>query len=154
MAATSFLGTVMGTGKLISELKSIIEKFGRNKADAVAALTLVNQLQQYVDDLRTQNDELRRERDETNSWKSRLSDLELIVATGGARVYRSRSNQTIYYCPGCLEKHLPIPLQPGGDGRQNCRECKAWFQVEPEPTYTLPPPQENPWNRRFSPRRY
>jgi hypothetical protein len=150
MGATgAFMGDVLGIGKTVAELIALINKSGKSKPDAVAMLTLISQLQQQIDQLKSERDEAKRKYAEVDAWNARKADIELVITAGGARVHRSTATPDIYYCSICLEKHLLLPLQPSSGGQQNCRECKAYFQIDAKVPSSMPNPPENPWNRRW-----
>lgn len=153
--------TIAAGTEILSSLRTILEKRSKKEPETVSALTLVSRLQQHIDQLRarvleleTKNLELERRYTEQETWNARTADLELVVTHGGARVFRSKSNPSIFYCSTCHAKRLLIALQPGSSGRQNCRGCPAWFQIDPEPPFIPPEPPENPWSRSSRPRRY
>ena len=122
------MGSVLKIGEALVSLKSFIEKFGKGKPDAVSALTLVSHLQKYIDELRTQNEELKRKYEEADLWKTRTAGLDFFTTPGGATVY-AKHGQPPYFCPPCFDKHALNPLQRRlymGD----CPGCKACYTLD------------------------
>ena len=133
--------TILAAGKTLSDLKTIIEKVGKNKPDALSALSLISRFQEQIDGLRaevvelqTENLELKRKDDEIKEWKVRITDVELVTTPGGATVY-ARHGKPPYFCTVCYEKHQLIPLQLRRVAA-NCHGCKSIFDhiqvIEPE----------------------
>ena len=133
-------GAILAVGKTLSDLKAIIERLGKDKPDAISALSLISRLQEQIDGLRaqvvelqTENLELKRRDDEAEGWKTRTADIELFTTPGGAIVY-ARHGKLPYFCIVCYEKRQLIPLQLRG-AVADCHACKSIFDhiqvVEP-----------------------
>ena len=108
--------TIGAVGQTLAALKDIIEALRKKQPEgATAALSLMNQLQQHIDALRTQilqlqrdllhaeknSLELNRQLDEQKAWKTRISSLKLFGVAGGAIVY-AKDGQPLISVPSVL----------------------------------------------------
>lgn len=138
------------TTKGIALLQAITEALKKKTPDVPAALSMVNQLQQHIDQLRARNLELERdvlELDKKNfhlqkkveteeTWRAELDKLEKCQTARGKWVFREKGTTQPLYCPSCLNQKKKEFLQNGFhrnfnlDRREEgdyCPICKTSF---------------------------
>lgn len=102
------------------------------------ALEKVNAIYDQLQDLRSENLELRetnheltRKLRDADDWESRRSHYQLVQTTGRAHVLQHDGKGAIvhYACPVCAEKRQLIPLQDDtySYGVHRCPSCKAAY---------------------------
>lgn len=136
------------TTKGISLLQAITEALKKKTPDVPAALTLINQLQQHIDELRSRN--LQLERDVLNlekqnfqlqkrveiddTWRQQVERLEKCTTLHSKWVFREKGTEEPLICPNCLnEKRITFVQYTHRiiEGREfhtyHCPTCKAYF---------------------------
>lgn len=90
-------------------------------------------LRETLGSLQDENDRLRTELAEVESWSKRAAQYELTQAGGGAFVYRFIGQPQHFACPRCFESKEIHILQPTKhySGQFPCPKCEKTFPVEP-----------------------
>ncbi len=124
----------------LSQVTDAIEKLCEVQGGLLAAQAELFQLQH-------ENQRLQRELQEAQDWKQRLSKYQLVQATGGAFVYRSKGPPEHDACPVCVEKQQLHILQTNGNssGIYHCSSCRAEFNVDADRFPRGLPPSSSGW---------
>lgn len=83
--------------------------------------------------LQAENDTLRRQLAEAQSWEARSKQYQLARTTGGAVVFRFNGDPEHFACPSCYNKQQIHILQDNRavSGKFRCTGCAAEFPVNP-----------------------
>ena len=103
-----------------------LEQLG-NAQDALFAL------REELFKLQTENDALRRQLSEAQSWVVRSSQYNLVQTDGGAVVYKFNADPKHFACPSCFNKQQLQILQDNRtiSGEFRCTGCNSEFPVNP-----------------------
>lgn len=88
-------------------------------------------LREELSKLQTENDKLRKELTDTQSWKEKSNQYKLVTTDGGAIVYEFNSDPKHFICPSCYDKKQFQILQDNrtSSGTFRCIGCSAEFPV-------------------------
>lgn len=109
-----------------------LEQLG-NAQDALFAL------REELFRLQTDNEALRRQLAEAQSWEARTNQYKLARTAGGAVVYKFNGDPEHFACPSCFNKQEIHVLQDNRtmSGKFRCTGCAAEFPINPREE---PPP--------------
>ena len=153
MLDPSTIGTGLGYAKQgFDLLQKLYELLEQKKPDVGAVKTHLRQLEQAVRqfqqtvyelqkenlELQAKNQQLEMKLTAEDDWRRQAESVELQQTSGGAAVYRHRTNNFVF-CPSCYVEKKLIPLQKLSFGNYKCHRCSAVYQVEPhQPSATVP----------------
>jgi hypothetical protein len=83
--------------------------------------------------LQDTNQMLRKQLDESESWKEKADQYELIKTAGDAVVYKSKGQPEHFACPRCFSSKSIQVLQTNhsSSGKYSCPDCRSEYPVEP-----------------------
>ncbi len=86
--------------------------------------------------LQDENNSLKRELDDIETWDNKISQYTLTKTNGGSVVYKYNSEPLHYACPSCATKQeLQFLQEEGGySGASICpnSNCNGRYQIEPD----------------------
>ncbi|MBU0620553.1 MAG: hypothetical protein KJ795_01775 [Gammaproteobacteria bacterium] len=90
--------------------------------------------------LQTENDLLRRQLADANSWDTRAGQYQLTHTDGGAVVFKFNGQPEHFACPSCFNKHEIHILQDNRtmSGKFRCTGCTAEFPIKPHESAPAP----------------
>jgi predicted RNA-binding Zn-ribbon protein involved in translation (DUF1610 family) len=140
----AYNGLKVGKEILTGLLEAKIEVESRVKVtEALAKLGVVQdtlfELREELFRLQTNNEELRKQIAQFESWEKQLEKYTLTKTAGGAVVYRFTGEPEHFICPSCVaQRNLQI-LQDNRtmSGKYRCPGCKNEFPINPQRN---PPP--------------
>ena len=108
------------------KIREILEKLG-------AAQDTLFSIRETLFELQAENEALKRQVSETESWEERMSSYKLVQTSGGAVVYEAQHDPHHYICPSCVEKRSIQILQDNRtiSGKYRCVSCGAEFPIKP-----------------------
>ena len=134
----AYNGLKIGKEILSAFLETKIES--ESRARVAEVLSKLGQAQDALFELReelfklqSENESLRRQIGQFESWDKTLSGYSLAKTAGGAVVYVSKGTPEHYACPSCIAKRELQILQDNRtySGKFRCTGCKAEFPVNP-----------------------
>ena len=132
--------TITAGTEILAALRAFFEKRSKKEPDAVSALTLVNRLHQYIDQLRASNLDLQRRVTQEEAWQTRIAGLSLFETSGGATVF-ARDGKPPFFCPSCFNQQKLNPLQRrlymGDCPDSSCKSVYTLDRHEPGPVPVL-----------------
>jgi hypothetical protein len=131
LKATKDLLSAVLSAKIDAEAKAkILEAQSR----VGTAYDTLFELREELFRLQGENNELRRQIEDSASWAARLAEYEMVKTQGQAVVYRFKSTPEHYACPSCVSKREIHILQTNRNmsGTYKCTGCNSDFPVEKE----------------------
>jgi predicted RNA-binding Zn-ribbon protein involved in translation (DUF1610 family) len=143
MDAASIIGAYQG----LKAAKEILSAAFDAKVDAEAKPKVLEALQKLGDaqdtlfalrdelfSLQESNNQLKQQLAEAAAWQSRAEQYQLVKTSGGAIVFRFKSEPEHYACPSCFNAKAIHILQPNrtSSGKYRCTGCTSEFPIEPQ----------------------
>jgi len=134
----AYEGLKAGKNILKSLYEAKIEADAKEKIDEVMsklgeAQDTLFSMREELFRLQSENDTLRKQIAESDSWDNKLDQYELIKTAGGAVVYKHIGEPEHYICPSCAAKKSIEILQDNRtySGKFRCVGCKAEYPINP-----------------------
>lgn len=141
----AYEGLKVGKSILKALYESKVEADAKEKIDEVmsklgeAEDTLFS-MREELFRLQSDNESLKKEIAETDSWNNKLSQYELTKTAGGAVVYKFIGTPEHFICPSCVSKKTIEILQDNRtiSGKYRCVGCNAEFPINPRRDPPIP----------------
>ena len=138
----AYNGLKIGKEILSGLLDAKIEAGSKAKVtEALAKLGTVQdtlfELREELFRLQSNNEELRKQNAQYESWEKQKEQYTLTKTAGGALVYMYKGEPEHFTCPSCVSQHQLQILQDNRSmtGKFTCPGCKNEFPINPSMSY-------------------